>query len=149
MVSLSEADKEAIRDVWGKVYANAEENGTTVLVRMFTEHPETKQYFSHFKDISTAEDMKGSPQVKAHGKRVMSALGDVVQHLDNLSSVLKPLAEKHANKHKVDPHNFKLLSDVILAVLAEKFGGDFTPEARAAWEKLLSVICTHLESAYK
>nr|QJC64257.1 ancestral alpha hemoglobin [synthetic construct] len=141
---LSAADKQAIKSIWGKVAANAEEIGAEALARMFVTYPQTKTYFSHFSDLSA-----GSPQVKAHGKKVMGAIGEAVKHLDNLSGALSKLSEKHAHKLRVDPHNFKLLSDCILVVLAVHFGADFTPEVHAAWDKFLAAVATALSEKYR
>lgn len=81
------------------------------LNRMFTEHPDTKSYFTHFKGMDSAEEMKQSDQVRGHGKRVFSAINDLVQHLDNTEAflgVLNPLGQKHATQLKIDPKNFRV-----------------------------------------
>ncbi|KAK2512670.1 cytoglobin-1 [Columba guinea] len=62
-MSFSEAEVQGARGAWEKMYADAEDNGTTVLVRMFTEHPDTKSYFTHFKGMDSAEEMKQSDQI--------------------------------------------------------------------------------------
>lgn len=81
------------------------------LNRMFTEHPDTKSYFTHFKGMDSAEEMKQSNQVRGHGKKVFSAINDMVQHLDNSEAFLGiviPLGKKHATQLKIDPKNFRV-----------------------------------------
>uniref|UniRef100_A0A4W3IE77 Nitrite reductase MB n=1 Tax=Callorhinchus milii TaxID=7868 RepID=A0A4W3IE77_CALMI len=120
--------------------------------KMFTDYPETKMYFQHFKNISTLEEMKKSPQIKRHGKIVMSALNKLIANLDNgeeLSSLLAKMAERHINVHKVDLHNFQIIFNIIIAILEETFGNAFTPEIRGTWTKLFGVIYACLESHYK
>lgn len=81
------------------------------LNRMFTEHPDTKSYFTHFKGMDSAEEMEQSDQVRGHGKRVFTAINDMVQHLDNSEAflgILNPLGKKHATQLKIDPKNFRV-----------------------------------------
>lgn len=81
------------------------------LNRMFTEHPDTKSYFTHFKGMDSAEEMKQSDQVRGHGKKVFSAINDMVQHLDNSEAflgIVTPLGKKHATQLKIDPKNFRV-----------------------------------------
>lgn len=78
---------------------------------MFTEHPDTKSYFTHFKGMDSAEEMKQSDQVRGHGKKVFTAINDMVQHLDNSEAflgILNPLGKKHATQLKIDPKNFRV-----------------------------------------
>lgn len=81
------------------------------LNRMFTEHPDTKSYFTHFKGMDSAEEMKQSDQVRGHGKKVFSAINHMVQHLDNSEAflgIVTPLGKKHATQLKIDPKNFRV-----------------------------------------
>lgn len=115
---------------------------------MFTEHPDTKSYFAHFKGMDSAEEMKQSDQVRGHGKRVFTAINDMVQHLDNSEAflgVVNPLGKKHATQLKIDPKNFRIICDIILQLMEEKFGGD----CKASFEKVTNEICAHLNNVYK
>uniref|UniRef100_A0A8C4X8G4 superoxide dismutase n=1 Tax=Erpetoichthys calabaricus TaxID=27687 RepID=A0A8C4X8G4_ERPCA len=107
-MAVPAGDIAAARGVWSKIFASPEDNGAAVLARMFSDHPETKSYFSHFGGLD-----EGSAQVRAHGKTVLTALNDMIQHLDSadgFNGVVAPLAKKHATQLKVDPKNFRLLS---------------------------------------
>ncbi|XP_054044039.1 cytoglobin-1-like isoform X1 [Rissa tridactyla] len=117
-------------------------------LRMFTEHPDTKSYFAHFKGMDSAEEMKQSDQVRGHGKKVFTAINDMVQHLDNSEAflgIVNPLGKKHATQLKIDPKNFRIICDIILQLMEEKFGGD----CKASFEKVTNEICTHLNNVYK
>lgn len=70
---------------------------------MFTVYPQTKIYFAHWPDVAY-----GSASVKAHGKRVMGAVGIAVSKIDDLIAGLLDLSEQHAYKLRVDPANFKV-----------------------------------------
>lgn len=69
---------------------------------MFTTYPPTKTYFPHF-DLH-----HGSAQIKAHGKKVVGALIEAVNHIDDIAGALSKLSDLHAQKLRVDPVNFKV-----------------------------------------
>nr|QJC64258.1 ancestral beta hemoglobin [synthetic construct] len=146
MVHWTAEEKQAITSVWGKI--DAEEVGAEALARMFVVYPWTKRYFSSFGNLSSAAAIMGNPKVKAHGKKVMGALGEAVKHLDNIKATFAKLSEKHSEKLHVDPENFRLLGDCLIVVLAAHFGADFTPEVQAAWQKFLAVVASALSRKY-
>nr|XP_031541643.1 cytoglobin isoform X2 [Vicugna pacos] len=97
-------------------------------------------------------EMERSPQLRKHACRVMGALNTVVENLhdpEKVSSVLALVGKAHALKHKVEPVYFKILSGVILEVIAEEFANDFPPETQRAWAKLRGLIYSHVTAAYK
>ncbi|XP_025135348.1 cytoglobin isoform X3 [Bubalus bubalis] len=97
-------------------------------------------------------EMERSPQLRKHACRVMGALNTVVENLhdpEKVSSVLSLVGKAHALKHKVEPVYFKILSGVILEVIAEEFANDFPPETQRAWAKLRGLIYSHVTAAYK
>ncbi|MBN3320981.1 CYGB2 protein, partial [Atractosteus spatula] len=110
MVTLTAEDKSNIRHVWGMVYKDPEGNGAVVVIRLFTDHPETKKYFKRFKNLDTPEQMQTNPSIKLHGKRVMNTLNQVIDNLDDWAAVkeiLTALAERHRDVHKIHIQNFK------------------------------------------
>nr|XP_033786268.1 globin-like [Geotrypetes seraphini] len=147
-MALSDADVQSAQSAWAMLYANMEENGTSVLIRMFTKHPETKSYFGHFKGMGSAVEMEESAQVRSHGKKVFSALNEMIQCLDNtniFTEMINSLGKKHATQLKIDPKNFRVICDIILQLIDEKCDGD----GRVAFEKVTNMLCTQLNSAYK
>ncbi|XP_035303874.1 cytoglobin isoform X2 [Cricetulus griseus] len=149
---LSEAERKAVQATWARLYANCEDVGVAILVRFFVNFPSAKQYFSQFKHMEDPLEMERSPQLRKHACRVMGALNTVVENLhdpDKVSSVLALVGKAHALKHKVEPVYFKILSGVILEVIAEEFANDFPPETQKAWAKLRGLIYSHVTAAYK
>ncbi|XP_035314576.1 cytoglobin isoform X1 [Cricetulus griseus] len=121
-------------------------------IGFFVNFPSAKQYFSQFKHMEDPLEMERSPQLRKHACRVMGALNTVVENLhdpDKVSSVLALVGKAHALKHKVEPVYFKILSGVILEVIAEEFANDFPPETQKAWAKLRGLIYSHVTAAYK
>ncbi|XP_066093379.1 cytoglobin isoform X4 [Saccopteryx bilineata] len=118
----------------------------------FVNFPLAKQYFSQFKHMEEPLEMERSPQLRKHACRVMGALNTVVENLhdpEKVSSVLALVGKAHALKHKVEPMYFKILSGVILEVIAEEFASDFPTETQRAWAKLRGLIYSHVTAAYK
>uniref|UniRef100_A0A8C4W5Z5 superoxide dismutase n=1 Tax=Gopherus evgoodei TaxID=1825980 RepID=A0A8C4W5Z5_9SAUR len=77
--------------------------------RLFKDYPETKAYF---KTIPTEGNLQEDPLVRFHGRRVMVALNQVVENLDNWKQacrILDRLADKHKNVHQVPAVNFQVL----------------------------------------
>ncbi|XP_041633569.1 hemoglobin subunit alpha-2 [Cheilinus undulatus] len=144
MTSLSAKDKETVRTFWDKVSGKAEDIGTDALSRMLVVYPQTKTYFSHWKDLSP-----GSAPVRKHGKTVMNGVGDAVSKIEDLTSGLLNLSELHAFTLRVDPANFKILAHNILVVLAIMFPQDFTPEVHVCLDKFLAALARALAEKYR
>ncbi|KAM4631772.1 hemoglobin subunit zeta [Discoglossus pictus] len=142
-MTLTAAEKAAIVSLWEKVSNNVTGFGAEALERLFLSNPQAKTYFSHF-DLS-----HGSADLESHGGKVLSAIGQAAQHLDNLEETLSKLSDLHAYNLRVDPGNFKLLSHSIQVVLASHFPAEFTAEAQAAWDKFLAAVSTILTSKYR
>ncbi|KAK3511747.1 hypothetical protein QTP70_020749, partial [Hemibagrus guttatus] len=104
----------------------------------------TKTYFSHWSDLSF-----DSPQVKKHGKTVVSGVEVAVNKIDDLTNGLLDLSQLHAFQLRVDPSNFKILSHNLLVVLASLFPIDFTPEIHVAMDKFLAALSLALSEKYR
>nr|BBK61015.1 alpha A-globin [Pelomedusa subrufa] len=142
-MGLTACDKTNVKAVWSKVGGHVEEYGAETLERMFTSYPQTKTYFPHF-DLH-----HGSAQIRAHGKKVLGALGEAVSHIDDLPSALSKLSDLHAQSLRVDPVNFKLLSHSFLVVVAVHCPGVLTPEVHVSLDKFLVAVSTVLTSKYR
>ncbi|XP_074742044.1 hemoglobin subunit alpha-D/D' [Strix uralensis] len=140
---LTADDKKMIQQTWDKVSGHAEAVGEEALWRLFITYPQTKTYFPHF-DLT-----RGSEQVRSHGKKVVNALTNAVKNMDNLSQALSELSNLHAYNLRVDPVNFKLLSQCFQVVLAVNLGKDYTPEVHAAFDKFLSAVAAVLAEKYR
>ncbi|XP_074053103.1 hemoglobin subunit zeta-like isoform X2 [Macrotis lagotis] len=142
-MSLTKSDKALIATLWSKIATQADSIGTEALERLFASYPQTKTYFPHF-DLHS-----GSAQLRGHGSKVVSAIGDAVKNIDNIEKALSKLSELHAYILRVDPVNFKLLSHSFLVTIAAHFPADFTAEAHAAWDKFLSIVSSVLTEKYR
>ncbi|NXJ12453.1 HBA protein, partial [Odontophorus gujanensis] len=140
---LSAADKTNVKGIFSKLSGHAEEYGAETLERMFTTYPQTKTYFPHY-DLS-----HGSAQVKSHGKKVVTALVEAANHIDDITGTLSKLSDLHAHKLRVDPVNFKLLGQCFLVVVAIHHPAALTPEVHASLDKFLCAVGTVLTAKYR
>ncbi|XP_071329381.1 myoglobin [Trachinotus anak] len=140
------ADFDVVLKHWGPVEADYSAHGNLVLTRLFTEHPETQTLFPKFAGIAKG-DLAGNTAVSAHGATVLKKLGDLLKAKGNHATILKPLADSHANKHRIAINNFKLISEVIIKVMAEKAGLD--PAGQQAMRNVMAVVIADLEANYK
>ncbi|KAM5247590.1 hemoglobin subunit epsilon-1 isoform 2-T2 [Ctenodactylus gundi] len=139
-------EKAAVTNIWSKT--NVEEVGGEALGRLLTVYPWTQRFFDHFGNLSSPSAIMGNPKVKAHGRKVITAFGEALHHLEDLKGAFAKLSELHCDKLHVDPENFKLLGNMIVIVLADHFGEDFTPEVQAAWQKMVAGVATALGHKY-
>uniref|UniRef100_A0A8C9VV78 Globin domain-containing protein n=2 Tax=Scleropages formosus TaxID=113540 RepID=A0A8C9VV78_SCLFO len=143
-MSLSVKEKDLVRSFFTQVSGKLDEIGHQALSRMLTVYPQTKTYFSHWKDLTP-----GSEPVRKHGKTIMEGVKEAVNTIDDLPAGLVNLSELHAYTLRVDPSNFKILSHCILVVLSMMFPGDFTPEVHVAMDKFLTNVALALSEKYR
>ncbi|XP_056389744.1 hemoglobin subunit beta-2-like isoform X2 [Hyla sarda] len=146
MVQWTAEEKAAITSTWAQV--NVEQDGHDTLTRLLVVYPWTQRYFSSFGNLSNVTAISGNAKVHAHGKKVLTAIGGAVQHMDHVKHHLAALSKVHAQELHVDPENFKRLGEVLVIVLASKLGSAFTPQVEAAWEKFINVLVAALSQGY-
>ncbi|XP_067407608.1 hemoglobin subunit alpha-D-like [Emydura macquarii macquarii] len=148
MALFTDADKNNIQQIWAKLFENPEDNGKTIVIKLFTDYPETKAYF---KTIPTEGNLQEDPLVRFHGRRIMVALNQVIENLDNWKQacrILDRLADKHKNAHQVPAVNFQSMFQVILNVCKELLGNEFSSEASLSWEKFFTLLFEQINESY-
>nr|P07415.1 RecName: Full=Hemoglobin subunit beta; AltName: Full=Beta-globin; AltName: Full=Hemoglobin beta chain [Trichechus inunguis] len=145
-VHLTPEEKALVIGLWAKV--NVKEYGGEALGRLLVVYPWTQRFFEHFGDLSSASAIMNNPKVKAHGEKVFTSFGDGLKHLEDLKGAFAELSELHCDKLHVDPENFRLLGNVLVCVLARHFGKEFSPEAQAAYQKVVAGVANALAHKY-
>ncbi|XP_063788418.1 hemoglobin subunit beta-2-like [Pseudophryne corroboree] len=146
MVHWTAEEKAVINSTWGKIHP--EHEGADVLSRLLIVYPWTQRYFSSFGSLNSPSAIAGNAKVHAHGTKVLTAVANAIQHLDDVKHYLSALSKQHAQELHVDPENFKRLLEVLVIVLATKLGPAFTPKVQAIWEKLSAVLLAALSHEY-
>ncbi|XP_077474093.1 hemoglobin embryonic subunit alpha-like [Stigmatopora argus] len=143
-MSLTEKDKATVKTFWDLASKRRDLIGSEALSRMIYVYPQTKTYFSHWKDLSL-----GSAPIKKHGKVIMAGVGEAIGQIDNLTGGLVGLSELHAFTLRVDPSNFKVLGHCILVVMAMLFPTEFTPEVHVCVDKFLAALTLAISDKYR
>ncbi|XP_077590289.1 hemoglobin embryonic subunit alpha-like [Stigmatopora nigra] len=143
-MSLTEKDKATVKNFWALASKRRDLIGSEALSRMIFVYPQTKTYFSHWKDLSL-----GSAPIKKHGKVIMAGVGEAIGKIDNLTVGLLGLSELHAFTLRVDPSNFKVLGHCILVVMAMLFPNEFTPEVHVSMDKFLAALTLAISDKYR
>ncbi|CAI9153201.1 unnamed protein product [Rangifer tarandus platyrhynchus] len=146
MVHFTAEEKATITGLWAKV--NVEEAGGEALGRLLIVYPWTQRFFDSFGNLYSESAIMGNPKVKAHGRKVLNSFGDAIKHMDDLKGTFADLSELHCDKLHVDPENFRLLGNVLVVVLARRFGGEFTPELQASFQKVVTGVANALAHRY-
>ncbi|XP_016358141.1 myoglobin [Sinocyclocheilus anshuiensis] len=140
------ADHDLVLKCWGGVEADFEGHGGEVLTRLFKEHPETLKLFPKFVGIAQS-DLVGNAAVAAHGATVLKKLGELLKARGDHAALLKPLATTHANTHKVALNNFRLITEVLVKVMAEKAGLDAA--GQSALRRVMEAVIGDIDAYYK
>ncbi|XP_054459847.1 myoglobin [Anoplopoma fimbria] len=140
------ADFDMVLKHWGPVEADYTAYGGLVLTRLFIEHPDTQKLFPKFTGIAQG-DLAGDAGVSAHGATVLKKLGELLKAKGNHATILKPLANSHATKHKIPINSFRLIAEVIGKVMGEKAGLDAA--GQQALSNVMAVVIADIDADYK
>ncbi|XP_063297610.1 hemoglobin subunit alpha-3-like [Pelobates fuscus] len=133
-MTLTDAEKALVLSLWEKIAPKAETLGAEAMDRLLKLYPDTAAYFSKF-DLTT-----NSPDMLAHGGKIMNALGDAIKNYDTMKDSMASLTDQHVNKIAVDPNYYKLMSHCIQIVLAVHFPTEFTTLMNCAWNDFLGAV---------
>ncbi|XP_043540199.1 hemoglobin subunit alpha-like, partial [Chiloscyllium plagiosum] len=103
-------------------------------------HPGSKAYFSY--------DENNQEKLQNHGKKVIEAVANAANNVNNLKCNLDKLATKHGKELLVDPQNFPVFSTCIQVSLANHVN-NFTPSVQLAVDKFLKAVNGYLSSKYR
>jgi nitric oxide dioxygenase len=103
--------------------------------RLFTMDPAMHRLFRH-------------ADMGEQGRKLMAALGLVVDHLrepDQLLAIAAELGRRHAG-YGVRPCHFDTVGAALLDTLAEGLGDAFTPPVRDAWEAAYRLLAATMQA---
>ncbi|XP_028581395.2 hemoglobin subunit beta-1-like [Podarcis muralis] len=146
MVHWTAEEKQLINTLWSKVDVAA--LGGETLACMMIVFPWTQRLFTHFGDISSPAAICANAKVKQHGHKVLASFEEAIKNLDKIKETFAKLSELHCDKLHVDPVNFGLLGEVLITMLAARFGKEFTPAYHHAFHKLVKVVAHALAHRY-
>ncbi|KAM4018077.1 hemoglobin subunit alpha-5-like isoform 3-T5 [Anomaloglossus baeobatrachus] len=118
-------------------------HGSLYIKSVFLNYPQMKLFFSH---LNTSP---GSQDLNNYGGKIMKAIGNAAQNLDNLSGALSPPNDLQPQDAWAKPDNFKIMSNTLNGVLAKQFPSDFYKYAELGWSDFMINIFFVLRSKSK
>ncbi|XP_003707185.1 globin 1 [Megachile rotundata] len=147
---LTEKQKKLVQNTWSIIRKDEVGAGVLVMCAFFKKYPSYVQYFEAFKDIPL-DQLPDNKRFQAHCASVIAALNNVIDSLHDpglMEASLTGLAERHKNRGQ-KKEEFQNLKEVILQVLRQALGKQFTPEVAEAWNKTLDVAFTKIYQVYE
>lgn len=149
-MDLTPKEKELVRGTWDILSQKRQHVACEIFLRIFELEPATKQLFP-FRN-AVGEALIKHPMFKGHATRFINAVHSTVNNLDAWEVILIPTLLALGRTHTRIPA-FKLqyletFMQAILDVWARELGRQWTPEAKAAWRKIFSLIAMKVEEGY-
>ena len=147
---LTNRQRDIVYTTWRHLSDNMPNTGMRVFQYIFTQRPEVKNLF-RFRDLDMSE-LPDNPYFRGHATHFMQAIGAVVDNLDDPETKLTPLllslGEQHSKTRGFGIQYFEVFIRCLILVWEERLGCAFTPEVRAAWEKLFVFMLMTLREGY-
>nr|Q7SID0.1 RecName: Full=Globin-F1 [Eptatretus burgeri]1IT2_A Chain A, hemoglobin [Eptatretus burgeri]1IT2_B Chain B, hemoglobin [Eptatretus burgeri]1IT3_A Chain A, hemoglobin [Eptatretus burgeri]1IT3_B Chain B, hemoglobin [Eptatretus burgeri]1IT3_C Chain C, hemoglobin [Eptatretus burgeri]1IT3_D Chain D, hemoglobin [Eptatretus burgeri] len=137
--TLTDGDKKAINKIWPKIYKEYEQYSLNILLRFLKCFPQAQASFPKFS--TKKSNLEQDPEVKHQAVVIFNKVNEIINSMDNQEEIiksLKDLSQKHKTVFKVDSIWFKELSSIFVSTI----------DGGAEFEKLFSIICILLRSAY-
>ncbi|OAD58225.1 Cytoglobin-2 [Eufriesea mexicana] len=142
---LTERQKKLVQNTWAVVRKDEVGSGIAVMTAFFKKYPHYQQHFNAFKDIPLNE-LPANKRFQAHCASIISALNSVIDSLHDsglMEANLVVLAERHKKRGQTKLE-FENLKEVMLDVLRQALGRQYTPEVAEAWRKTLDSAFTKI-----
>ncbi|XP_072544057.1 neuroglobin-like [Salminus brasiliensis] len=137
VVNLGEKQKELIKESWRALQRDATKAGVIMFVRLFENHPECKDAFFDFRNV-TDPKVQASRELRTHGLRVMSFLEKCVARLEKperLEQLVLELGRKHYHYHS-NPKYYMYLGLEFIRVIKPILKESWSSELEEAWKTL-------------
>lgn len=126
---------ELVQGSFAKVAPIAEQAAEIFYTKLFEADPSLKPLF------------KGD--MKEQGKKLMTMIATAVNGLSNLEAIVpavQDLGKRHVD-YGVEPGHYDTVGAALIDTLEAGLGDDFTPEVKAAWIEVYTVLATTMKDA--
>jgi hemoglobin-like flavoprotein len=127
--------KELIRQTFAQLAPIADQAAVLFYDRLFTIAPEVKPLFKQ--------------NMAEQGRKLMQTIGVAVAHLDRLEEIIptiQALGKRHAH-YGVDAAHYDTVGAALLWTLERGLGDAFTPEVKAAWVEVYTLLANTMKGA--
>ncbi|PFX27019.1 neuroglobin-like [Stylophora pistillata] len=138
---LSRKTKNTLKESWKLVEPVKTEAGKAMFMRLFETHPNIQDTFPTFKGVSL-DELMNSRSLYLHAKRVMAAVENTINALDDCEVLLESLSSL-GQRHKVwfvREEHFKVVGEALLWTLQNMLEAKCTNEVTLAWTELYNFI---------
>ncbi|CAK9796751.1 unnamed protein product [Anthophora quadrimaculata] len=142
---LTEKQKKLVQNTWAVIRKDEVGSGMAVMTAYFKKYPDYQRYFTAFMDTPLNE-LPANKRFQAHCASIITALNNVIDSLHDpglMEASLIGLAERHKKRGQTE-EQFQNLKEVILEVLRQALGRQFTTEVAEAWTKTLDAVFTKI-----
>lgn len=129
------------------VRKNMEEFGVTLFMALFEVYPGLLAMFPF-------RDEEGKPileELKVHGLKVVSTLGEVIMRLQNMEALaryLTDLIERHF-KYGVELKHYEVVLSAVESNISKFLTGKDSEETRAAWKRVFGLVAVVATNCYE
>ena len=131
---MTPAEKDLVQTTFAKVVPIADQAAALFYGRLFEMDPSLRPLF------------KGD--LGEQGKKLMQMIGVAVKGLDSLDTLVpavKDLGRRHAGYGVTDAH-YDTVGGALLWTLEKGLGSAFTPDVKAAWTTVYTVLATTMKA---
>ena len=136
-MSLSDAEKQLVTESFTKVAPIADKAAELFYGRLFEIAPDTKPLFEN-------------TDMSEQGRKLMQTIATAVGALYTLDAIV-PTIEALGKRHiayGVTAEQYDTVGEALLWTLEKGLEDDFTPEVKAAWTKVYTLLADIAKTAY-
>lgn len=126
-----------VQETWGKVVPISDQAAELFYGKLFELDPSLRPMFKS--------------DIKEQGRKLMVMIGAAVSGLNNLEKlvpVVQDLGRRHVDYGVQDKH-YATVGTALIWTLEKGLGPDFTPEVKAAWVEVYTVLSETMQNAAK
>ncbi|XP_026669091.1 globin [Ceratina calcarata] len=142
---LTERQKKLVQNTWAVIRKDEARSGVAVMTAFFGKYPDYQKNFPAFAD-TPLDELAGNKRFQAHCMSIVAALNDVIDSLHDpglMEATLIGLAERHKKRGQTT-EQFQNLKEILLNVLSQGLGRQYTQEVAEAWDKTLEAAFTKI-----
>lgn len=150
---LTQHEAKIVRSTWPLVAQDLSGNGLQIFLKIFELRPDVKKLF-HVENVRHSE-LARNQVIKGHGTRFMSAIGVVVDSINEsddtkqkLVDVLHVLGQQHKRYSGFRPDYFETFYEALMWRWEMCMQELFTPDVASTWSHLFVYMMEQLKEGY-